>query len=503
MKKLYLSIIVLITFLSSCGDFLEEQSQDLAYATSCKDLSELLIGSGYMKHEQQNNLNINGETPYYPWLFVMDDDVTAYTFGEVESGSPLDLIGSFYYWEVNPFTNGGRPYDDYEWKRLYKHIASLNVIINKVTEFTGDPIEEQNRVMGEARFLRAGYYFLLANFYAAPYEKENAHNTLGVPLKTTEYVEDKFYHRATLDSIYSQIIHDLKNAANVLKGIEQPSVYRVNEAAVYSFLSRVYLYMGEWQLALEACEKTEEFEYQVLDLNQHSPTTDFTSSTSPETIFSQGTHALEFIFEEGQWFNDYRVYAYQTSSELLNLYTTDKDLRLSTFFKRTNNTILPRKVQKSGATSVSDGFLIRFPEVLLNKAEALAMLGKEELAIETLNQLRRNRFKDHIVPEIPYSGEELVNFIRDERRRELCFEGHRWFDLRRYAVSSKYPLKKDIIHYKYANGSENKTGQLEGFYTLKAYPEGKNWILPIPGFEIELNPDTMINNIREECTYSE
>ena len=44
------------------------------------------------------------------------------------------------------------------------------------------------------------------------------------------------------------------------------------------------------------------------------------------------------------------------------------------------------------------------------------------------------------------SGEELVRFIREERRRELCLEGHRWFDLRRYKVAEKYPQETTVNH---------------------------------------------------------
>ncbi len=50
------------------------------------------------------------------------------------------------------------------------------------------------------------------------------------------------------------------------------------------------------------------------------------------------------------------------------------------------------------------------------------------------------------MPPQTYSGKELVTEIRDERRKELCFEGKRWFDLRRYAVCEQYPYSRDIIH---------------------------------------------------------
>ena len=77
------------------------------------------------------------------------------------------------------------------------------------------------------------------------------------------------------------------------------------------------------------------------------------------------------------------------------------------------------------------------------------MTGKDDgLANQYLNALRRNRIGGYV--DQTYSGEELVNQIRTERRKELCFEGHRWFDMRRYTVSNPYPYSKEIFRYYYS-----------------------------------------------------
>ena len=136
-----------------------------------------------------------------------------------------------------------------------------------------------------------------------------------------------------------------------------------------------------------------------------------------------------------------------------------------------------------------DAFVIRSAEAYLNKAEAQAMQGKSE-AIQTLKTLLENRFENG---EIPTSidglqGENLVRFIREERRRELCFECHRWFDLRRYAVCEKYPEKKEVRHALYAPATvSNGMGVYEGEYVLKPYGEDAAWLMPIPDYEITYN----------------
>ena len=102
--------------------------------------------------------------------------------------------------------------------------------------------------------MRGFCYYMLVNLYAAPYVKESAETDMGVPLKITQYVDDKYYSRDPIVKIYQQIVKDLKDAADNLRGITQPTIYRVNEKAARTLLSRVYLYMGEWQLAINEFE---------------------------------------------------------------------------------------------------------------------------------------------------------------------------------------------------------------------------------------------------------
>lgn len=91
--------------------------------------------------------------------------------------------------------------------------------------------------------------------YAKPYVKATASSDMGVPLNITEKIEDKYFSRESVETIYKQIVKDLKNAVDHLAGIQQATIYRVNETAARILLSRVYLYMGEWELAEVESEK--------------------------------------------------------------------------------------------------------------------------------------------------------------------------------------------------------------------------------------------------------
>ncbi len=510
MKRNIVYIIALLTICTACSDFLEEQSQDLTYATSCKDLEELLIGSGYMKQINAKDhyaLKVTNETSsaYFPWIHVMDDDTEEYVYGALAGSTTWsrELIGGFHRWEKDPCNVEGEFYEDITWKRLYRHIGVMNVILDKADEFGSDPEEERNRVKGQAYFLRAAYYYLLVNFYAKPYSVASASSDPGVPLKLTSWVEDKNWSRSPVDSVYNQIVSDLKASITALSGIKMKSAYWTNEYAARVLLSRVYCYMGKWELVPSLCDEVLAGDYALVDLNNpgDANTYGLTWFSSPETIFTQGGNTAKALFSKGTGNCNS---CFQMSEELFGLFR-EGDLRPD-FIWKPGESRIPQKwrwdVFYTGIEQVSDNFLIRLAEVYLNKAEALAMTGREAEAKETLQQLRMKRIAPASLTEIGYSGKALIGFIREERRRELCFEGQRWFDLRRYAVCSKYPESKEIRHkhYKHTISASSKPGVYQGYYLLRPYPH-TGWVLPIPGFEIEQNDGTMVNNEREDCSF--
>ena len=102
MKKYILLIwVVACGLLTGCDDFLEEHSNDNAYATTCKDLNELLIGNGYMKYyvsrANLSSLSVNTKNgPYFPWLLVMDDDAEEFVRGSYSKNSPLAELEGVY-----------------------------------------------------------------------------------------------------------------------------------------------------------------------------------------------------------------------------------------------------------------------------------------------------------------------------------------------------------------------------------------------------------------------
>ena len=520
----WLSVLCLACF--GCGDFLEEYSQDKVYAANCEDLDEVLIGSGYMEGKKSSpwrySISYAGSTPfaYYPFLYVMDDDVeelfvnsgtTAYY------GSPVSYFRNFYTWQQNPFfeySSTQKEMKDPTFDKLYEHIAYVNVIIGYVDQFPEEPIEDRMRIQGEGLFLRGAYYLMLSHLYGMAYDPKTSTTDLSVPLKTTQYVEDIYYSRATTGEVYDQIASDLRQACRNLKGVEQPTFYRADELAARVLLGRVLLYRQDYEEAIAACDSALALGCPLWDLNTFDATSDaktrdyILSGKNPEIVFTMGSTLINEMCPPK---NDYfLVCAYCLSNELLTLYTEPKsrgieDLRFSCYYKE-HATASDKYMQNKAYNphesyleqDVFEAFLIRTPEVYLNKAEAQAMLGDVAGAAATLQPLLEARYATGKLPQVASMGEEeLVNFIRDERRREFFMEGHRWADLRRYAVTAKYPLKKSITHYVYTpNNSQG--GNYAGYYVLKPYGEDNGWMLPYAMDEIEYNNGELVNTGRPE-----
>lgn len=496
MRKFCKYICCVILFgCASCSDFLEEYSQDLTYARTAADLDEILVGEGYMPVAKQSELVSLQGAYYFPWIHLMTDDVLEHVYyGNLQR----EGLSAFYTWAPYPYTNEeGEMVKDNTWERLYKHISVVNVILKK-SEGIHDFPEEIERIQGECYFLRAVYYYYLINFYAKPYAKATADTDLGVTIKTTEYIEDIYFTRNTVAEVYKQILEDLASAKRLLQGKKKKTVYRADYHAVQAFLSRIYLYMEEYDNVISAADSVLAANYGLLDYNTLSLSTDTwgtlqpTSTTykdSPEIIFSQGGNAINDLMKGDM---------YQISTDLLELFQKDaNDLRQKFCIYETmyyETLYVPRKLAKPEDGMVSSECLIRLPEVLLNKAEALALIGKDVEARAVLERLREKRIVAANYTPVNYSGNELIHFIRDERRRELCFEGHRWFDLRRYAVNSRCPFQTEVLHDKYEVNA-NWEVEYQGTYRLKRYNENSaSYVLPVPQHVIEFNRGEIKDN---------
>lgn len=228
--------------------------------------------------------------------------------------------------------------------------------------------------------------------------------------------------RNTVAEVYNSILSDLAEAEKYLN-VDQWDLgynYRFNTLSVNAFRSRVYLYMGEWAKSLEASQAVLQMNDQLVDMS--SSTVLPNEYNSPENIL-----ALEQVMT-AQY-----VRAAKVNTTLWKMYTSS-DLRRSKYFNQV--TVSNILVAKGGSNQYSCSF--RVGEIYLNAAEAALMTGESAIpaARTYLLTLIKQRYKAAAYTEketaINAMGrDELLQEIYDERTRELAFEGHRWFDLRR------------------------------------------------------------------------
>lgn len=470
MKKI-LGIFSLILLLGSCSDFLEEYSQDLSKVENYTDLDELLLGDAYLPVGRIyiERSNWNRENMYFQTIHYMSDELINYQLSDDGGyyGIQDEMFG-YHTWQQDVGLNeqgNSRSAEDEDWNIAYHSINTCNMILDAIDEQhveNEDQELERSRIKGEASFVRALYYFTLVNLYGQPYSKTNR-STPSIPLKTSPIIEDKLYVANTVEEVYSQILEDLNLADTCLQNtMIKNHPYRADITAVYLLKSRVYLYMQNWEKAYEYAQKVLTKKSSLLDLNSLTPEVgDILTKSSPETIFSMGGNLLSSslityygLDRYGDWM---ALPSYKISDDLIAAFDEgENDLRtqyyifkaeLGDYYTPYSEGWLLRKVRgwELGYKEVSDNFLFRTAEAYLNGAEAAAYLGEEGTARNLIKTLRDHRMI--YSRSISESGDALITLIRAERQRELCLEGHRWFDLRRYMVCPHAPYSKTITHY--------------------------------------------------------
>ena len=461
-KGLCAAVAILASLgLTSCGGFLEEYSQDLAKVQGWQDLDEVLLGEGYIHPGHidadggywESGIGNESRDLNFDFLHYMTDEMYLRNYSGGDVFRNFETYYAYYTWQPDLGVDHQNRYmggDEKYWNGLYSRIQTCNMVISLIGDqpetLESDKIAKK-RILGEALFLRGLYYFMLTNIYCEPYAPSTAASTTGMPLKFTEFIEDKEFERANLRETYEKIVEDLLQAAQSLEGTTPKSVYHADVNTVNLLLSRVYLYMQNWDKAAEYANKAIASGKSLMSLSSVTPGQSCLSATNPELFFTMGDYLVSAMFLDRKRYEA----TWEISSDMTSLYEQN-DLRAGRYFgqsefKSSNAAFLKYSLQYSlleTTNQVGSVFTFRLAEAYLNLAEAELCAGNEAEARKALDTLRNKRIAGN-TPSTE-SGEALAQVIRDERAREFLLEGHRWFDLRRYSVNEKYPWSKEIIH---------------------------------------------------------
>lgn len=390
----------------------------------------------------------------------------------------VDFVGSFpTLQEINLFTtlstNGNV---EGWWLAYYRIILRANTIMDKVPGIsqTGFTDAIKNQMVAEAKFLRALAYFQLVNLFAQPYQISKGSN-LGVPLVTKSFTgTPDFPGRATVNEIHAQIIKDLTEALpNLPVTYPSPSDTRgrATNAAAKALLSRLYLYRGDWSNAAD-------FANQVINISTNyslSGSYNFGRNTAEDIFSIQMTATDNSRTGAGGWASYYRPAALggrgdcPMTADLINAFQQepgDKRFALNDLGVASDGNTKRFTLKYPDAVNNTDNSpLIRLAEMYLNRAEALAQKdGINQTSVDLINALRRRAGLSDLLLINFLTQQSLVDAILNERRKELCFEGHRRMDLLR-------------------NGKSLRTGSL----AAAAAPGAARTIMPIPQREIDNN----------------
>jgi len=299
------------------------------------------------------------------------------------------------------------------WNSIYDGINRVNNVLFAITGVPGLTEEEITNYTGQLVFLRALLHFYGVRTYG------------GIPIKTEPSLntENLNIARNTVDEVYGQIIDDLLKAEQYLG--EGSSSGFASKGAASALLARIYLYREDWDKAkLKATEVIDNFGY-AIDPDYANL---FSGSGSDEIIFeilfnSQDRNRIaEYFFS--RTVNGGRKEV-SPDTAFVNTYEAG-DLRKDASIAEASDG--PYVIKYSDISGGTDHVIaLRLAEMYLIRAEANAKGGGTVAEVRADLKVIRERAGLNNVS--AYTINQLIQAIANERRFELAFEGHRWFDL--------------------------------------------------------------------------
>lgn len=462
MKKIKITIYSLalasMIFGTGCKKFLDEKPMSqLVEDTYFKDGTEVETGlmAGYDGLQKVYDLE--------------------YRFGEfrADNGTPVMFEGDWA--AIKDFSeSSSNAFVLEHWQNCYYTIARANLVLKYL-----DKVEDQakrNKIEGEARFMRALMHFNLVRLFG------------DVPLidHFINYDESDMFVRKPVATVYESIITDLLVAAKSCPDSwGSTEVARATSGAAKTILAKVYMTRGNWAEARTQLEAViASAKYQLLP--DYKDVISLSNEMNKEIIF-----AVRFKANsngEGNTFS----YGYNKNglvrgikglANYQSLFEANDSTRFLAMLQSAADPFVIKYEDATAANSDAgnDVVVTRYADVLLMYAEALNELyGPSEETLAPLNAVRKrasDELEQFTVGATPVdTKEKLRKVIEKERRTELGFENHRWYDLLRYGTAIE---------------------QMNAYFTAI----GRNrtvvpthLLLPIPQHEIDLSSGKLTQN---------
>lgn len=308
------------------------------------------------------------------------------------------------------------------WFALYDGINRTNNLLDAIPGVSGLSPEEAEQATAESLFLRSLYYSILVMYHG------------GVPLITEPsrgVDESSQVPRASEGEVWNRVITDLEAASASLAYEFNP--VRATAGAADALLARVYLETGEYALARD--KATAVIESGIYQLNDDYES-NWTTKRTRETIFTlpysiNTTNSLAFWFFPDA-LGGRRGFA--PTQEFFDAHE-DGDARRDFNIGINGGDLFGKKYFRI-VNEDDDVVVLRLAEMYLIRAEANARLNADAQTVREDIDIVRNRAGLPDLPATVDTQQELLDAVLNERRFEFAFEGHRFFDLRRFGVAT-------------------------------------------------------------------
>ncbi len=474
-KLLYILPILLISFYS-CDDFLDRDAEN---EISNEELFSTVEGAGFALSGVYASLT---SPDYYGqnMLVVPEFKSGNIKFSKGVSSANINKFSATYNFTHIAEEDNNDDTSQNFYKQLYETLNSVNNIINYLPAVETTNQSLKNQIMGEAMVIRALIHFDLSRLYAQPYLYSVNGDHMGVvTLTETPDVFDQ-PSRSKLYQTYDQIEQDLLDAIPLLTMQRPGNIAKanINSNTAQALLARVYLYKKDWNNAIKY--SSEVIKNYTLVPNGELVESWLSSIPSQEDIWvlNMSNRTSRYISEIYGVVtdDDEEEHTATVTKDLYELYSEgDKRLELFKLANYTGGTVYSDTVSiKFSSNNQRERFIpvVRLSEMYLTRAEASAENKDYIQARADLEMIMKRA--NPSVGSVSLSGQALIDEIMKERRRELCLEGHTYFDFIR---KGKGIVRKDF------NGTDNKNIE---------FPNN-NLILPIPYHEVEYN-DNMEQN---------
>lgn len=392
------------------------------------------------------------------------------------------------------------------WTEHYEGINKANIALERIPAINMDD-KLKNRLLGEATFLRALYYFNLVRLYG------------DVPLllrdQTQLTLAELQVPRTPKEEVYAQIIKDLNDAANLFKNGSAGDAGRATEGASVALLSKVYLTIRDWGNAVKYAEQVIDgpYGYGLFDdysqvflpaykngkehifsaqikgstiSTGHLVTSSDIRSGVPGLKGSYGNQLAFYTVGTDKFFSLYKLYSNKDKRKRVSFvtyYTSPTDGKKYATLNAPGDSVpfINKNWDPNYATtgqSDANANVLRYAEILLIDAEAENELhaGPTVNAYKSINKIRKRAGLDDLTPGL--TQDQFRDSVYLDRRLELVAEYHRFFDLIRETgtqVTGVGPEGKGILL---------KNLQLVGKNNVAA----KHYLYAIPQGEIDRNP---------------